>query len=94
MPQKLGRAIGIITSEPRPVPVMTGISARTVVVVVIRHGRTRRLPASTTWARMSGMPLTGLRAKTWLRYVVMTTPSSVAMPNRAMKPIQTAVLRL
>lgn len=45
IPPKEGIAIGTIISEPRPVEVRTGISARIVVAVVIRQGRILRIPA-------------------------------------------------
>jgi hypothetical protein len=48
IPPKEGIAIGTIISEPRPVEVKTGISARMVVAVVIRHGRILRIPALIT----------------------------------------------
>jgi uncharacterized protein len=53
MPPMMGRAIGSSRSAPRPVEVSTGSSARKVVAVVIRQGRMRRRPASTTLARTS-----------------------------------------
>jgi len=53
IPPKEGMAIGTMTSEPRPVEVSTGISARMVVAVVIRQGLTRRSPASIVASRIS-----------------------------------------
>jgi len=46
IPPKEGIAMGTIISEPLPVDVKTGISARKVVAVVIRQGRTRLIAAS------------------------------------------------
>ena len=46
MPPKLGMAMGIMMSEPRPVEVSTGRSARRVVAVVIRQARTWRFPTA------------------------------------------------
>ena len=43
-------AIGIIMSLPFPVDVSTGNNAKTVVTVVIKHGR-MRLPAASNVAR-------------------------------------------
>lgn len=41
IPPKEGMAMGIMMSEPRPVDVRTGINARSVVAVVVKHGRSR-----------------------------------------------------
>lgn len=47
-----------------------------VVAVVIRHGRTRRRPATTVASRISSM-VVGLRClKFWLRYVAMLEAGS------------------
>jgi hypothetical protein len=62
IPPKDGMAIGIIISAPRPVAVNTGISARMVVAVVIRHALILRLPASTVASRISTIVL-GLRLR-------------------------------
>ena len=51
IPPTLGMAIGTMISDPRPVDVSTGMSARIVVAVVIRHGRTRRAPAAIVASR-------------------------------------------
>jgi hypothetical protein len=53
MPPTLGMAMGIMMSAPRPVAVSTGSSARIVVALVIRQGRTRRSPACTVASRIS-----------------------------------------
>ena len=53
MPPTDGMAIGCITSEPRPSARNTGIRPMTVVAVVIRQGRMRFMPASTTMSRTS-----------------------------------------
>jgi hypothetical protein len=45
-------ATGIVMSDPRPVDVNIGSSARMVVALVIRQGRTRRNPAWTVASRM------------------------------------------
>jgi len=55
MPPKVGIAIGTMMSDPRPVDVSTGKSARIVVAVVIRAGRMRRCPASIVAARTSSI---------------------------------------
>ncbi len=47
MPPKSGSAMGTMTSEPRPVDVSTGISARMAVEAVMRAGLIRFIPAST-----------------------------------------------
>ena len=52
IPPKLGIAMGIIISLPRPVLVKTGNSAKIVVAVVIKQGRILFSPASTTEARI------------------------------------------
>ena len=41
--------------SPLPLEVRTGINARIVVAVVIRHGRTRRIPANTVASRASSI---------------------------------------
>ena len=41
IPPKVGMAMGIMISEPRPVDVRIGMRAMSVVAVVIRQGRTR-----------------------------------------------------
>lgn len=46
IPPKEGIAIGTMMSDPLPVDVSTGISARMVVLAVIMAGRMRRVPAS------------------------------------------------
>ncbi len=46
IPPKEGIAIGTIMSEPLPVEVRTGISAKMVVALVIRAGLTRRFAAA------------------------------------------------
>ena len=48
IPPKDGIAIGIIISLPLPVDVNTGSKASMVVAVVIKQGRIRFSPASTT----------------------------------------------
>ena len=53
MPPIEGMAIGCITSEPRPVAQKIGIRPKIVVAVVIRQGRMRLIPASSTAARIS-----------------------------------------
>ena len=53
MPPKLGIAIGIIISLPRPVDVKMGNNAKMVVAVVIKQGLIRFSPASTIAARIS-----------------------------------------
>jgi hypothetical protein len=63
MPPKVGIAMGTMMSEPRPVDVSTGTSARIVVAEVIRQGRTRRSPAAITAARISPMVFGVLLAK-------------------------------
>ena len=45
--------MGTMTSDPRPVEVSTGISAKMVVAVVIRHGLTRRSPDSIVALRIA-----------------------------------------
>ena len=45
IPPNDGIAIGIMNSDPRPLLVRTGSNATKVVTEVIRHGRTRRIPA-------------------------------------------------
>jgi hypothetical protein len=52
MPPKVGMAMGIMMSEPRPVEVRMGSRASKVVALVMRQARTRRLPASKTVAWM------------------------------------------
>jgi hypothetical protein len=47
IPPKDGIAMGTIMSEPLPVDVNTGISAKKVVAVVIRQGRTRLIAFKT-----------------------------------------------
>jgi hypothetical protein len=51
MPPKVGMAMGIMMSAPRPVSVSTGSRARMVVAVVIKAGRTRRTAAATVALR-------------------------------------------
>lgn len=46
MPPKVGMAMGIMTSDPRPEEVNTGRRARIVVAMVIMAGRTRLVAAS------------------------------------------------
>ncbi len=94
MPPNTGMAIGTIMSEPLPVEVNTGISARIVVAVVIRHGRTLRVPAFTTFWRISAKLLGFEFLKLCSRYVHITTPSSEASPNRAKNPTHIATLIL
>lgn len=94
MPPKLGIAIGSIISAPRPVAVSTGSRARMVVAVVIIAGLTRRRPPSTTAALTSATVVGSFFSKLSRRKVATSTPSSVAIPNRARKPTQTATLRL
>jgi len=50
IPPKLGIAIGIIISLPRPVEVKMGSKASIVVAVVIKQGRILFCPASMTEA--------------------------------------------
>ena len=50
IPPKMGIAIGIMISLPLPVEVSTGNNAKTVVTVVIKHGR-MRFPAASNVAR-------------------------------------------
>ena len=47
MQPNTGITMGTMISEPRPVEIRTGRRARSVVPVVMRHGRARRRPAST-----------------------------------------------
>ena len=53
IPPKLGIAIGIIMSLPRPAEVNTGNNAKMVVAVVIKHGLILFSPASTIDALIS-----------------------------------------
>ncbi len=46
IPPKDGIAMGTMMSDPLPVDVSTGISAKKVVAVVIMQGRTRLMAAS------------------------------------------------
>ena len=55
IPPKLGIAIGIMISLPRPVEVKIGSKASKVVAVVIKHGRIRFFPASTTVFRIASL---------------------------------------
>ena len=45
IPPTVGMAMGTMISDPRPVEVSTGKSASIVVALVMRAGRTRRVPA-------------------------------------------------
>ena len=87
-------AIGNIISAPRPVEVSTGNKAKMVVAVVIIAGFTLRKPPSTTASLICETVAGVLRLKLSFRNVATKTPSSVAIPNRAKKPTQTATLRL
>lgn len=62
MPPTDGIAIGCITSDPRPVAQKMGMSPKTVVAIVIRHGRMRLRPASMTAVRISPMDANARRA--------------------------------
>ena len=90
----MGIAIGIIISLPFPVEVSTGNNARIVVTVVIKHGRIRFEAASRAARLISFLSLGFSRSNVWVRYVAITTPSSVAIPKRAINPTQTATLKL
>ena len=92
IPPNEGIAIGTIISDPRPVEVRTGIRARIVVAVVIRHGLILREPAAITAFRICSLSVISLSLNTCFRYVHITTPSSEAMPNNARKPTQIATL--
>ena len=94
IPPKIGIAIGIMISLPFPVDVNTGKSANMVVTVVIRHGRILLPAASNVACRIPFISLGFSLSKVWVKYVAITTPSSVAIPNRAIKPTQTATLKL
>jgi len=67
IPPKVGIAMGIMMSAPRPVRVSTGNSARMVVAEVISAGRTRLPAAAITAARTSRRPAGRWRAKLWSR---------------------------
>ena len=81
-------ASGFWISEPGPLAVSIGTSPIAAMLAVISTGRSRRIaPSRTTWS--SGMPC----ARSWLKYVVITTPLSTAMPSSAMKPTEAGTLR-
>ena len=80
-------------SLPRPVEVKTGNRAKMVVAVVIKQGLIRFSPASTTDALISLLFSGVFLSKVWVKYVAITTPSSVAIPNSAINPTQTATLK-
>ena len=94
IPPNEGMAIGIMMSDPRPVLVRTGSRARIVVAVVIMAGHTLLWPPSTTASLIPAMLSGVFLLKLSLRKVATNTPSSVAIPNRAKKPTQTATLKL
>ena len=67
IPPKLGMAMGIIMSLPRPVEVKIGKSANMVVAVVIKHGLIRFSPASTIDALISFLLSGWFLSKVWVR---------------------------
>ena len=87
--------IGIGTNNPAvDIDVKTGNNANMVVAVVIKQGRIRFVPASTTDALTSCFVLGEFLSNVCVKYVAITTPSSVAIPNKAINPTQTATLKL
>ena len=65
-----------------------------VVAVVIKHGLIRFSPASTIDALISFLVSGEFLSKVCVKYVAITTPSSVAIPKSAINPTQTATLKL
>ena len=78
--------MGTMMSDPFPVDVNTGSNAISVVAVVITAGRTRLRPAYTTASRISSRVCGSRYKNVSCMYVPISTPSSVAILKRAMKP--------
>ena len=75
IPPTVGVAMGFMISEPAPVLIKMGISARIVVAVVITIGRTR-IKAALTTSSVTSRPFLAYFTKK----STMTTPSSTATP--------------
>lgn len=82
-----GIAIGIMTSEPRPLAQKIGSRPMTVVAVVIRQGRIRFKPASITASRISRTDVNVRFLNALSRYVAITTlpPPPAKAPGKSLK---------
>ena len=88
-PPITARAIGACVSPPSPKPSASGNSPSTVVSVVMRIGRKRRVPASRI-ARSSGSPSRRSRlAVSTSRIALFTT-----IPASMMQPMKDCMLKV